>query len=140
MDRRDFLRSACQACAALAAAPVISTLEGCTAPKAARHAVRDGILRIPLGDLAPGLNIIRARGLPDKLLIDRRPDGTHVVLVLNCPHRNGPVNFNNGEGLKCGWHGSTFDRDGKVTKGPSRSGLKRYPAAVEGGFLRMDVG
>jgi nitrite reductase/ring-hydroxylating ferredoxin subunit len=139
MERRRFLRAACQACAALAVLPAASLLDGCAAPRSVRHAVRDGALLIPLEDLSPGVNIVRAQGLTDKLLIDQRSDGIHTVLVLNCPHRNGPVSFTDGAGLKCGWHGSTFDMDGNVTKGPSNSGLKRYPAVVEGGFLRIDV-
>jgi nitrite reductase/ring-hydroxylating ferredoxin subunit len=140
MERRRFLRAACQACAALATLPAATLLDGCAPPRSLRHTVRDGVLLIPLGDLSPGVNIIRARGLPDKLLIDRRSDDTHMVLVLNCPHRNGPVSFTDGKGLKCEWHGSTFDLDGNVTKGPSSSGLKRCPASVEGGFLRIAVG
>ena len=140
MDRRRFLRTACQTCAALAVLPAITSLESCATAKGARYTVQDGALRIPVSGLAPGVNIVRAKGLADKLLIDQRADGTYVALVLNCPHKNGPVNFTDGEGLKCGWHGSTFDRDGKVTKGPSKQDLKSYPATVEGDMLRVNVG
>lgn len=140
MDRRHFLRSACHACAALAVLSAFTTLESCASAKGARYAVQDGALRIPVSGLTPGVNIVRAKGLADKLLIDQRADGTYTALVLNCPHKNGPVTFTDGEGLKCGWHGSTFDLDGQVTKGPSKSGLKRYPAAVEGAELVVRVG
>jgi nitrite reductase/ring-hydroxylating ferredoxin subunit len=140
MDRRHFLRSACQACAALAVLPAVSTLESCASAKGARYAVADGALRIPVSGLTPGVNIVRAKGLADKLLISKREDGTYTALLLNCPHKNGPVNFTDGEGLKCGWHGSTFDLEGQVTKGPSKSGLKRFPAAVEGADLVVRVG
>jgi nitrite reductase/ring-hydroxylating ferredoxin subunit len=139
MDRRRFLRTACQTCAALAVFPAISSLESCATAKGARYTVQDGALRIPVSGLAPGVNIVRAKGLADKLLIDQRADGTYVALVLNCPHKNGPVNLTDGEGLKCGWHGSTFDRDGKVTKGPSKQDLKRYPASLEGDQLVVMV-
>lgn len=139
MDRRRFLRSACQACGALALIPVVSTLESCASAKGAGYAVADGALRIPVSGLTPGVNILRAKGLADKLLINRREDGTYTALVLNCPHKNGPVNFTDGEGLKCGWHGSTFDRDGKVTRGPSKQDLKHYPASVEGDQLVVNV-
>jgi nitrite reductase/ring-hydroxylating ferredoxin subunit len=139
MDRRRFLRTACQTCAAWAVLPAITSLESCATAKGARYTVQDGALRIPVSGLAPGVNIVRAKGLADKLLIDQRADGTYVALVLSCPHKNGPVNFTDGEGLKCGWHGSTFDRDGKVTKGPSKQDLKRYPASVEGDQLVVNV-
>ena len=139
MDRRRFLRTACQTCAALAVLPAITSLESCATAKGARYTVQDGALRIPVSGLAPGVNIVRAKGLADKLLIDQRADGTHVALVLSCSHKNGPVNLTDGEGLKCGWHGSTFDRDGKVAKGPSKQDLKRYPASVEGDQLVVNV-
>jgi nitrite reductase/ring-hydroxylating ferredoxin subunit len=140
MERRDFLRTACQACAGLAILPAVASMEGCAASKGASYAVQEGALRIPVNVLTPGVNVIRAKGLGDKVLINRRDDGTFTALVLNCPHKNGPVTFTDGVGLKCGWHGSTFDLEGQVTKGPSTSGLKRYPAAVEGTELVVRVG
>ncbi|MBL7981269.1 MAG: Rieske (2Fe-2S) protein [Flavobacteriales bacterium] len=140
MDRRTFIRSACQACAALAVVPAVATLEGCASGKGTSYSVNDGALAIPLAGLTPGVNIIRAKGLDHTLLLDKRSDGTIVALALNCPHKNGPVKFKDGEGLKCEWHGSTFDGDGKVTKGPSKQDLKRYPTTVEGDMLRVNVG
>lgn len=138
MDRRTFLRSTCQACAALAVIPAVATLESCSATKGL--AVTDGVVNIPLSELnKSGTTMVKAQGLGAKLMVVRRDDGTYTALLLNCPHKNGPVNFTDGEGLKCGWHGSTFDRDGKVTKGPSKQDLKSYPASVEGDQLVVNV-
>jgi nitrite reductase/ring-hydroxylating ferredoxin subunit len=73
-------------------------------------------------------------------MVVQRPDGTYTALALNCPHKNGPVK-NKGGVLTCDWHGSTFDREGQVTKGPSKAGLKRYPGGSGGrgidGALRL---
>jgi len=140
MDRRRFLRTACQACAALAVAPAVASLESCASTQATSYAVQDGALRIPLNSLTQGVNIVRAKGLSYKVMINKRPDGSYTALVLNCPHKSGPVNFTDGDGLKCAWHGSTFDLEGKVTKGPSKQDLKRYPVTVEGDQLRVAVG
>jgi nitrite reductase/ring-hydroxylating ferredoxin subunit len=138
MDRRRFLRTACQACAALAVAPAVASLESCNSGKAL--AVADGILKIPLTDLGTsGTAVVRAQGLGAKLMVVRRDDGSYTALLLNCPHKNGPVKEKSGV-LTCDWHGSTFDRDGKVTKGPSKQGLKHYPVTVEGDQLRVVVG
>jgi len=138
MDRRTFIRSACQACAALAVVPAVATLEGCASGKGL--AVNNGALNIPLSDLNKnGTTFLKAQGLSAKLMVVRRADGTYNALLLNCPHKNGPVKEKAGV-LTCDWHGSTFDGDGKVTKGPSKQDLKSYPATVEGDMLRVNVG
>lgn len=136
MQRRDFLRSACQACAALALAPVAaSTLESCAS--AGGLAVESGLLKVPLGTLGKGDSaVVKAKGLDGKLLIVKRPDGTYTALELTCPHKNGPVKDKGGV-LTCDWHGSTFDRDGQVTKGPSKAGLKRFPVDLVGEELQV---
>ncbi len=138
MDRRRFLRAACQACAALAVVPAAASLESCSGGKSL--AVSNGTLSVPLADLGKsGTTVLRAQGLDAKLMVVRRDDGSYTALLLNCPHKNGPVKEKGGV-LTCDWHGSTFDRDGKVTKGPSKQDLKRYPVTVEGDMLRVSVG
>jgi nitrite reductase/ring-hydroxylating ferredoxin subunit len=138
MDSRTFLRSACQACAALAVVPAVATLESCSASKSL--AVTDGVVSIPLSELnKSGTTMVKAQGLGAKLMVVRRDDGTYTALLLNCPHKNGPVKEKAGV-LTCDWHGSTFDQNGKVTKGPSKQDLKSYPATVDGDQLRVNVG
>lgn len=136
MQRRDFLRSACQACAALALAPVVaSTLEGCAS--ASGLAVENGLLKLPISTLGKGESaVVKAKGLDGKLMILKRADGTCTALELKCPHKNGPVKDKGGV-LTCDWHGSTFDREGQVTKGPSKAGLKQFPVEVMGEELQV---
>ena len=141
MDRRNFLRTACQACAVIAFAPAATTLESCSSSKVLSLASRDGVLEIPLSALdASGRTTVKAKGLGEKLLVVRRDNGTYTALVLNCPHKNGPVSFTAGEGLKCGWHGSRFDLEGKVQNGPAKQDLERYPVTLEGDQLRVALG
>jgi nitrite reductase/ring-hydroxylating ferredoxin subunit len=138
MDRRHFLRSACQACAALALVPAAATLESCSSSKGLALAVKDGVLEVPVSALDPsGRTTVKAKGVSEKLMVVRRDDGTYTALTLNCPHKNGPVTYKDGEGLKCGWHGSRFDLEGKVQNGPSKQDLKRFPAEVKGDQLRI---
>lgn len=138
MDRRHFLRTACQACGALALIPAAATLESCSTAKGVALAAKDGVLDIPLSALeATGRTTVKAKGVQEKLLVVRRNDGTYTALALNCPHKNGPVNFKDGEGLKCGWHGSRFDLEGRVQNGPAKQDLKRYATEVSGDQLRI---
>ncbi|MBK6341598.1 MAG: Rieske 2Fe-2S domain-containing protein [Flavobacteriales bacterium] len=136
MQRRDFLRSACQACAAMALIPVAATLEGC-ASTAKALTVTDGVLNVPLDALGNGNStVVRANGLANKLMISKRSDGSYTALELNCPHKGGPIKEKEGQ-LVCGWHGSAFDLEGKLLKGPSKSGLKTYPVDADGSMLRV---
>lgn len=138
MDRRNFLRSACQACAALALVPAVASLESCSSSKAITTTAKDGMLEVPMSALdASGRTTVKAKGLPEKLMVLRRDDGTYTTLALNCPHKNGPVDFKDGEGLKCGWHGSRFDLEGKVQNGPAKQDLKRYTTEISGDRLRI---
>ena len=146
MDRCNFLFAGCKACAALAAVPALASLESCSSGKTAAAgssasaalAVENGVLSIPMSSLSNGVGMISAKGLGDKLYISKGADGTYKALVLNCPHKGGPVKPD-GDKLVCGWHGSAFDMNGQVTKGPSQQGLKTYPVEVAGDVLKVKV-
>ena len=139
MERRDFLRTACQACAGLALVPLAAaTLESCAST--AGLAVADGVLRLPKSLLGKeGSAMIKAKGAPHPMMVVQRPDGTYTAMALNCPHKNGPVK-NKGGVLTCDWHGSTFDREGQVTKGPAKTGLKHYTVEPLGEELVVKIG
>jgi nitrite reductase/ring-hydroxylating ferredoxin subunit len=139
MNRRDFIHRTCQACAALAAIPIAGTLEGCASPVKSL-AAQNGLVDVPVDLLGKsGRAVIKVAGLANKLMVVRRDDGEYTALELNCPHKNGPVKEKGGM-LQCEWHGSSFDFDGKVTKGPSKSGLKSFPVEAAGTVLRVRVG
>lgn len=137
MQRRDFILNACRACAALALVPAAAALEGCTSTKSL--AVSEGVLDVPMDVLGKGSSaVVKATGLSNKLMIVKRADGTYTALELNCPHKNGPLSEKDGQ-LVCDWHGSTFDMEGAVQKGPSKTGLKTYPVEAAGNVLRVKV-
>lgn len=138
MDRRSFLRSSCQACAALALAPAIVSLEGC-ASGAKMLTVENGVLAMPVDTLGKGNTaVVGGQGLANKLLVVRRADGTYTALELLCPHKQGPLSQVK-DGLECDWHHSRFDLEGKVLNGPAKTNLKTYPVEASGDVLRVKV-
>lgn len=138
MNRRDFILDACRACAALAMLPATAALEGC-ASSAKGMAVSNGRLEVPVETLGrEGRAVVKAAGLAHPLLLVRRADGSCAALELNCPHKNGPLKEKQGR-LVCAWHGSTFDLEGRLLKGPSTIGLKTYPVEADGEVLRVKL-
>ena len=56
-------------------------------------------------------------------------EGRHRVLSSECTHRACTVDVQ-GERIVCPCHGSTFDRQGNVLRGPAQRPLHRYPARL----------
>ncbi len=138
MDRRSFLRSSCQACAAFALTPAVVSMQSC-ASGAKMLTVENGMLTVPMDTL--GMNktaVVSGQGLANKLLIVKRDDGTYTALELLCPHKGGPLN-ETGSQLECEWHHSRFDLEGKVLGGPAKANLKTYPVEVGRNALLVKV-
>lgn len=137
MDRRDFLRNSCRACAAIALVPALASLESCASTNAL--AVENGVLSVPKDTLGDGTTaIVNGQGLANKLLVVRRADGTYTALELLCPHKQGPLKEVKG-GLECNWHHSRFDLEGTVLNGPAKADLRAFPVEDAGKMLRVRV-
>src|SRR5690606_18164739 len=123
---------------ALALIPAAAALEGCAGGKSLPMA--NGAVLVPKSMLdAQGTVVVKAKGMGGKLLVARRADGGYSALGLTCPHKGGSVSDKGGV-LTCAWHGSTFDKEGRVTNGPAKTGLTKYAVEEAGEDLRVLVG
>lgn len=126
--RRDFLAT----CACLVAG-------GC-ASVAARPVARDGdIVRIALADypslLKPGGSAkILPEGAEDPVYVLALDNNQFAALSPICTHRGCTVDIE-GARLVCPCHGSTYDREGRVLKGPAERSLGRHEATLSGAQL-----
>lgn len=84
-------------------------------------------------------------GLP---LVATRIEGSCVVLLDRCPHRNVPLSQGRvlGHALECPYHGWRFDRDGRCTLIPGRGEAPKpshaavsYPTRTHGGMLFVGI-
>ena len=79
---------------------------------------------------------LRVPGIPSSsnyIVVTRMPGNQFYAVSALCTHKAVAVNpFKKGVGLRCSAHGSQFDANGKVVKGPARSSLKLYPAVYNG--------
>lgn len=72
------------------------------------------------------------------LLVAQPEDGVFVAHSARCPHEGCRVAPEGGE-LRCPCHGSTFELDGTLVRGPAKTGLTPVPLRIEGEFLVAEL-
>jgi len=133
LDRRGFI-AACASGACALAASSTSCASLATRPVTAV----DGVIALAFSEYPEltrpgGAARILPDGARDPLLVLARPDGQLTVLSTTCTHRGCAVETR-GEQLVCPCHGSTYDRNGAVLRGPAEQPLHKYQTrAVAGG-------
>ncbi len=60
-----------------------------------------------------------------KTIVIRTGDSKFIALNITCTHKKCDVEYD-GSGFECPCHGSTYDKNGKVTNGPATKNLKSY--------------
>lgn len=127
MQRRQFLKSSCNLCLLGAAGYLLSDLVGCSpAYKVLKAPVVNNTVTVPANLFAQSaLQIVRPQGSYYDIAVEKKQDGSYNALLLQCTHQENQLNTT-GNGYTCSLHGSTFDKEGKVTKGPAERPLERY--------------
>jgi Rieske Fe-S protein len=136
-DRRGFVRSGATAFAAA----LLTT--GCASLVARRVPLVDGRIRLSVRqhpELAESGGSLRLLpdGWTDPLYIVVLGEGSFAAVSSVCTHRGCTVDPD-GPGFVCPCHGSEYDRQGLVLKGPASRNLSRYPVRTEGDELVIDV-
>jgi Rieske Fe-S protein len=136
MQRRDFLKTSCSSCLAATAVGFLSTLlNSCSAPPMLDAPVTDHKIAIPLSALGQSdLYIIRPVGLLFDIALHRDDTGNYRAFVLQCTHASTQLTPT-GDGYACPAHGSTFDAEGRVTRGPAQLPLREFPASASGDMI-----
>ena len=137
IDRRDFV-TAC-ACAISAVA-----LGGCASLAIRRVTPVNGRVELALAhypELTERESVLRILpdGSEDPILVLTDASGSVTALSSACTHLGCTVEAETTR-LVCPCHGSTFDRAGRVLKGPAERSLVRYETRLsEGGILIIDL-
>ncbi len=131
MNRREFMVLA-GTCAGAAA---LGTLQGCSTIPRYEGVIVDDQGKVALSEfrlLAKDGNaiLVDADFLDDQIaLIEVAPDEFHA-LSTRCTHQGCQVRPARTQ-LRCPCHGSTYDLDGKVVRGPAIEALTRYDVRLE---------
>ena len=88
-----------------------------------KTSAKDDVVSIPLAEFATaGYKLVRVTNYNYDLAIQKKTDGSFLVLVMMCTHASQPLT-KTGNKYYCTLHGSQFDHEGHVTKGPAEKNL-----------------
>ncbi len=121
---------------------LLPSLEGCS-PSSSIYKTRvnpGNIIRIPENQLKDSkLKIIRPEGWQYDIALHKKEDGSFSALLLRCTHMDNQLAQASG-GYICHLHGSRFNIDGKVIKGPAEKSLESFPVSIDkNGNILIDV-
>ena len=136
LDRREFV----VACACVIAGGLLSA---CASLATRPVPVADGRVRLALAEhpeltRVDGSLKILPEGATNPLYVLRLEGGDFAVLSPICTHQGCTVDIQ-GPRLVCPCHGSTYDREGRVLRGPAPRSLTRVGATVSDGVLVIDL-
>jgi nitrite reductase/ring-hydroxylating ferredoxin subunit len=141
MERRTFLRSSCNACLLLATGMIMPALSGCGpgAYQVFQSEVKNDRVDVPADAFAKGpLVLVRPKGWYYSIALRKKDDGSYSALLLKCTHQDNQLTAAS-DGYSCSLHGSAFNRDGVVVKGPAERTLHTYPVTVENNFILINT-
>lgn len=136
VDRREFVTT----CACLLAGGLVSA---CASLVARPVPITDGRIRVTLADhpelaRSQGALKVLPHGATNPLYVLRLDNGQFAVISPICTHQGCTVDIQ-GPRLVCPCHGSTYDREGRVLRGPAERSLANFTTTVSDGVLVIDV-
>ena len=116
MERREFIRSSCNACMLIAAGYFLPQVAGCSAARytSIKTTIVDKKISLPLNTFDKStLQLVRPTGWLFDIAVQKKPDNTYTALLLQCTHQENQLT-STGTGYHCSLHGSIFDKQGNV--------------------------
>lgn len=137
--RRQFLNRVLAAGAAVIAAYVVYPILRYFTPPAAALGEADKVFVTRTDDMK--LNSARFfRFLDQPAVLVRLPNGNYKALSAKCTHMGCTVTFEGkGDYFLCECHGSEFNINGKVLKGPATLPLPVYNVSISGDKIYVSV-
>ena len=132
MERRKFLEDACSLCLIAGSGFLLGGLASCSSIPVYEAGLTGNKVTVPASLLADGtVHIVRPAGYAYDVALQRKPDGSILSLLLRCTHAENQVAWT-GDGYYCSLHGSRYDENGVVTRGPAQRPLQHVIAEGSG--------
>jgi Rieske Fe-S protein len=132
MDRRKFVKQSCSLCLAAGSGMFFGSFASCAAALTVyKTTVADNKVTVPAALFTNNdFQLIQAKNMYYNIGLKKEEDGTYTALLLRCTHADNQL-IPAGSGFKCTLHGSAFDNEGRVIKGPAERPLKKYPTQIQ---------
>ncbi len=129
MLRRDFIKATCGLCAT---GFLFNSLSGCiSAQQVFKGEINDKKILLPSNLFAKStLVLIRVKKLQYDIALRQLPDKTYSAILLRCSHFANSLDVTT-NGFTCSLHGSTFNPEGQVKKGPAEKSLTSYTVTLQ---------
>ena len=140
MERREFIQTSCNACLLVAAGYLLPSLAACGTQASVLKAdiVNDKVM-LPASRFAqPSIQMVRPRGWLYDIAVEKNEENNFRALLMQCTHQENQLT-QQGNGFHCSLHGSQFDKEGRVVKGPAERPLKQFPVSIENDQLIIHI-
>lgn len=136
MERKEFIKTTCNFCLLGAASLMIPSLVGCSSTQNVfKTVVNNKQIEVPLQLFdKESLQMIRPKGFEYDIAVQKNKEGEFIALLMQCTHADNEVQLSQ-NGFACSLHGSKFDANGKVLKGPASLNLKQYKTTISNNNL-----
>ena len=138
IERRKFLTSTCKACLFAGAGVLITDLTACnTSSRIMQLPITQDSVRFPLTAFAKeSIQLVRPEGWYYDIAVRKTGTDQFDALLLECTHQQNQLIMNS-NGFKCSLHGSQFNLNGQVVKGPAERALKKLSTTLDQGQLTI---
>ncbi|MDQ6761582.1 MAG: Rieske (2Fe-2S) protein [Bacteroidota bacterium] len=141
MERRNFIKSTCNICLLGATGIFAIQLPGCSPASfpVFKADVNDKKIAVPLSLFdKSSLQIVRPKHMLYDIAVQKNEDNTYITLLLLCTHLQNQLTIT-GSGYTCPLHGSQFDKNGNVRKGPAERPLQRFDTNISDDNLIIQI-
>jgi Rieske Fe-S protein len=131
MERRKFIKSTCNLCLLAGAGYFLSELTACSpAFHVMNTEVVNNEIQVPLTSFTQNsFQIIHPKGRLYDIALQKKADNSYHALLMRCTHQDNQLTAAS-NGFACSLHGSQFNREGEVTKGPAERPLKQLATSI----------
>ena len=138
MERRSFIKGACRICLLGTSAAAVAALASCS-PAVAKNMlnppVNENKIQIPLSLFEQSaFQVITPLKYQFEIAVEKIAAGDYKALLLSCTHYSNQLTVT-GNGYTCTAHGSKFDKQGVVLKGPAEDSLKQLKTEIINNYL-----
>lgn len=115
-----------------------AVLDACKTPMGVvKTSATENKVHIPLTEFEKAdYKLVRVSNYNYDLAVQKKQDGSFETLVLMCTHAGQPLT-KTGSNYYCTAHGSQFDHEGHVTKGPAEKDLTRLVTKIDKGQITI---